>query len=60
MKITLLIPRADVNKSYNVGDEVDVSEAEGLRLIAAGHAVAAEVVAPRENTRKKRVAEKRD
>lgn len=57
MKVKLLISRADAKRAYGVGEEVEVSEAEGLRLIQSGKAVAVDL--PRETTRKRRVSETR-
>lgn len=38
MKIKLLTPRSGPKGSLNVGDEIEVSEPEGKRLIEAGKA----------------------
>lgn len=38
MKVKLLIPRSGPAGSYNTGDEVEVSEPEGKRMIEAGKA----------------------
>lgn len=59
MKVKLLISRADASRAYGVGDIVDVSDDEAMRLIEEGKAVAEDVKAARETTSKKRVAEKR-
>lgn len=57
MKVRLTISRASVAQVYKAGDVIEVSDEEGLRLVAAGKAVA---VAPApETTRRKRVSEKR-
>ena len=56
MKVKLLISRAGVGFSQNVGDEIEVSEAEGLCLIKAGQADAVEV---RETATKKTATQKR-
>lgn len=39
MRVKLLISRAGVGFVQKVGDEIDVADAEGARLIAAGKAV---------------------
>lgn len=39
MKLKLLCSRAGVGFSQNVGDEIEVGDAEGLRMIDAGQAV---------------------
>lgn len=59
MKVKLLISRADASRAYGVGDVVEVPDAEGLRMIEAGKAVAADPKPARENTAKKRVTETR-
>lgn len=56
MKVKLLISRAGAGFSQNVGDEIDVSEAEGLRLVQAGKAVA---VAEKRETATRKPAETR-
>ncbi len=38
MKVKLLISRAGLSFSQNIGDEVEVGEEEGKRLIQAGKA----------------------
>lgn len=38
MKIKLLVSRAGVDFSQNAGDEIEVSPAEGARMIEAGQA----------------------
>lgn len=40
MKIKLTVSRAGARVSDNAGDVVEVGEAEGLRMIAAGQATA--------------------
>ena len=59
MKIKLLISRATAKEVYKVGDEIEVSEREAQRLVAAGKAVVVEAVPKRETTRKKPIAETR-
>lgn len=59
MKVKLLISRADAIRAYSVGEVVEVSTNEALRLIEAGKAVAVEDNPAREKTTKKRVSEKR-
>jgi hypothetical protein len=48
MKIKLLVARAGAGFSQNRGEEIEVGDAEALRMIAADQAVAVEVppVAP--------------
>jgi hypothetical protein len=53
MKVELLVSRAGVGFAQNVGDEIEVSDAEGERMIAASQAV--EVAAKKPATRKKKV-----
>ena len=40
MKVKLIVPRAGVGFSQNVGDIIDVEAKEGARLIEAGQASA--------------------
>lgn len=40
MKISLLVSRAGPGGSNNVGDQIEVSDAEAIRMIEAGQAVA--------------------
>lgn len=61
MKVKLLVSRAGVGFSQSVGDEVDVSDAEGKRMIEAGQAVPVretQAKAPKETATKKAVSEK--
>ena len=60
MKIKLLISRATAKEVYKAGDEIEVSEREAQRLVAAGKAVVVETVPKRETTRKKPIAETRE
>ena len=60
MKIKLLISRATAKEVYKAGDEIEVSEREAQRLVAAGKAVVVEAVPKRETTRKKPIAETRE
>jgi hypothetical protein len=46
MKIELLVPRAAASGSQNRGDVIEVSDAEAVRMIEAGQAVAIRSVAP--------------
>lgn len=39
MKVKLLVSRAGVDFAQNVGDEIDVSDDEGVRMIEAGQAM---------------------
>jgi hypothetical protein len=39
MKVKLLVSRGGIGFSQNFGDEIEVSAAEGKRMIEAGHAV---------------------
>lgn len=59
MKVKLLISRATAKEVYKVGDEIEVSEREAQRLVAAGKAVVVETATKRETTRKKPIAETR-
>lgn len=58
MKLRLLVGRAGIGFAQNPGEEIETSEAEGARLIAAGQAVeigAAEAPpAPKKTARRKR------
>lgn len=56
MKVKLLISRAGVDFVQNAGEIVDVSEAEGLRMIKAGQADAVKV---KETATKKKPISKR-
>lgn len=38
MKVKLLVSRSGVDGAQNAGDEIDVSDAEGARMISAGQA----------------------
>jgi hypothetical protein len=57
MKIELLVSRAGPDISQSRGDVIDVSDAEGARMLAAGQAIAARA-APREITARKPRTEK--
>ena len=57
MKIKLLTSRAGNAFCQNVGDEIEVSEAEAIRMIEAGQAVPV-VASKRETATKKQVTEK--
>lgn len=46
MKIELLVPRAASAGPQNRGDVIEVSDAEAIRMIEAGHAVAIRSVKP--------------
>ena len=41
MKLKLLTPRSGLTGAQNMGDIIDVDDAEGKRMIAAGQAVEA-------------------
>ena len=59
MKVKLLTSRAGVDFSQNAGDVIDVSEAEGKRMIEAGQAAPiANVVSPEKAIRRGRPAKK--
>ena len=60
MKVKLLISRATAKEVYKVGDEIEVSEREAQRLVAAGKAVIVQAAPKRETTRKRAVAETRE
>lgn len=53
MKVKLLIARAGVDFTQNVGDEIEVSAEEGKRLIEAGQAAPVRSSAPEKAVRKK-------
>jgi len=38
MRIRLLVSRATLDGPQSIGDELDVADAEAIRLFAAGHA----------------------
>jgi hypothetical protein len=57
MKIKLLTSRAGVDFSQSIGDEIDVSEAEGIRMIQSNQAVAVRS-AKKESSSKKSAPEK--
>lgn len=40
MKVKLLVSRAVIGDSQNVGDEIEVGDAEGVRMVEAGQATA--------------------
>ena len=60
MKVKLLISRATAKEVYKIGDEIEVSEREAQRLVAAGKAVVVQAAPKRETTRKRAVAETRE
>lgn len=60
MKVKLLISRATAKEVYKVGDEIEVSDREAQRLVAAGKAVVVQAAPKRETTRKRAVAETRE
>lgn len=61
MKIKLLVPRATATGSENIGDVIDVPNAEAIRMIDAGQAVPVEAFpAPEHATKRSPKAEKRD
>ena len=55
MKIKLLVSRAGVDFSQNRGEVIEVSEKEGLSMIAAGQA---ELVSKKERTISKKETQK--
>lgn len=57
MKIKLLVSRAGPMGAQNAGDEIEVADAEAVRMIEAGQAEAVRSVAP-EKAVSKRKAEK--
>lgn len=46
MKIKLLVSRAGANFVQNAGDEIEVGDAEAVRMIEAGQAVAVRSAQP--------------
>lgn len=54
MKVTLLTARATATGSQNVGDEVEVSDAEGQRLVEAGIAKPVRATKPEKAVTRKR------
>lgn len=46
MKLKLLVSRAGANFVQNAGDEIEVGDAEAIRMIEAGQAVAVRSAAP--------------
>lgn len=57
MKIQLLVSRAGANFSQAAGEQIDVSDAEGRRMIEAGQAVLVRSAKP-EKAVAKRASEK--
>ena len=51
MKVRLLIGRSGPAGSFNVGDEIEVSDSEGQRLIEAGKASPVASEAPKSRRR---------
>jgi hypothetical protein len=58
MKVKLLTSRAGVGESQNAGDEIEVSAAEGGRMIEAGQATLVRSIPIKQNTSKKFKTEK--
>ena len=52
MKVRLLIGRSGPSGSFSAGDEIEVSETEGYRLVEAGKASPVASQAPRQKRRK--------
>ena len=52
MKVELLVSRAGIDFSQNVGDEIEVSTEEGKRMIEAGQAKPVRAVKTQKATRK--------
>jgi len=59
MKIELLVPRVGPAGSQVIGDQIDVSDAEGARMIEAGQArpVKARETATRKNAKFEKAVE---
>lgn len=55
MKVKLLISRAGVDFSQNRGDTIEVDEAEGVRMIAAGQC---EAISKTERATSKKITQK--
>lgn len=60
MKIKLLIGRGGPNISDSAGDEIEVNDAEGQRMIEAGQAVPVRGAKAETATKKKPATEKAD
>lgn len=58
MKVKLLVSRGGIDFTQNVGDEVEVTDGEGQRMIEAGQAIPV-AVQKKETAAKKPVSEKR-
>jgi hypothetical protein len=58
MKLKLLVSRGGPGVNDNAGDEIDVSDAEGARMIEAGHAVPVRGAKAETTTKKTPAAEK--
>ena len=55
MKVKLLCSRSGIDFSQNAGEEIEVSDDEGLRMVEAGQAA---IIHHRENTSKKQKVNK--
>ncbi len=61
MKIKLLVSRATATGAENRGDEIEVADAEAIRMIDAGQAIpVSEAARPETATKRTPKAEKRD
>lgn len=54
MRVELMVQRATVFGMQDVGDKIDVPDAEAVRMIGAGHAVAVRSVQPERAVKPKR------
>lgn len=52
MRVRLLVPRATLAGPEEIGDEIDVSDAEAIRMIEAGQAEVVRSVKPQRAVRK--------
>lgn len=57
MKVKLLVSRSGADGSFSPGEEIEVGDAEALRMVEAGQAVI--VGREKETATKKKVVEKR-
>lgn len=59
MEVILLVSRAGPNGAQNVGDKIDVSNQEAIRMIDAGQAVNVRSVEPEKSVRRPRAEKAR-
>lgn len=58
MKVKLLVSRGGIDFTQNVGDEIEVSDGEGQRMVEAGQAIPVRTGAVENTMLKKQKAEK--